>query len=563
MPEAATTIEGGKIFWRPVGDALKAIDEADRGRPRQSFLILGAGMAGLAAAYELGSRGHTVTVLEAANERQADGTAGRVGGRVWTWRSPDGRFYGERAAMRIPDAHDYTYHYVDEVGLTGDLRPFCNSVGTGFLSIGGMVVQESEYQEKVFPLFRGGMTEAERRAAAAAPGGLLTYLMAPLFRWLLERPERARALLAGDFRDPDLARLDTVSWRGYLAGLTPKPSDAAMELLRRVLGLGAIWDWSLAAILRNELGHLEPSFVEIAGGLDRLPWGLYRRLPSTVQVQFGQEVLDLAAGASGGGSVRVRDRETGRQREVRFSRLLVTLPFPVLAGMKLPGLSPEKQLAIQRLRLASACKDLLAYERRFWEEEGIRGGSSATDGPEKDVLYFRQAYYPMDSLPPGGCPEPASLRVAVPGTEGLPGLFSLYARATSVPEAVRAAPPGDPTKPGTLLAAYTLDKGAQALQGMTAEERRKAVLDGLRSLHGDAVDGFVHHEAWSWDEYPWSRGGVAITPPGYLVRHWAAAKRPERGIHFAGDHLSIAPAWIQGALESSLREVEGMLRSRD
>src|SRR5580700_7537447 len=57
------------------------------------IIIIGAGMAGLCAAYELEKRGHTVTILE------ADTT--QVGGRVRTMRFPDGQ-YGELGAMRIP-----------------------------------------------------------------------------------------------------------------------------------------------------------------------------------------------------------------------------------------------------------------------------------------------------------------------------------------------------------------------------------------------------------------------------------------------------------------------------
>jgi len=67
-------------------------------------LIIGAGMAGLSAAYELTQLGHDVTILEARN---------RPGGRVHTLREPfsDG-LYAEAGAARIPDTHDLTLKYV-------------------------------------------------------------------------------------------------------------------------------------------------------------------------------------------------------------------------------------------------------------------------------------------------------------------------------------------------------------------------------------------------------------------------------------------------------------------
>ena len=79
--------------------------------PPKKVLILGAGMAGLVAAYELTQLGHDVTILEARM---------RPGGRCHTIREPfsDG-LYAEAGAARIPENHDLTLKYVKlfEVGL--------------------------------------------------------------------------------------------------------------------------------------------------------------------------------------------------------------------------------------------------------------------------------------------------------------------------------------------------------------------------------------------------------------------------------------------------------------
>jgi monoamine oxidase len=70
----------------------------------KKVIILGAGMAGLVAGYELTQSGHDVTILEARM---------RPGGRVHTIREPfsDG-LYAEAGAARIPDNHDLTLKYV-------------------------------------------------------------------------------------------------------------------------------------------------------------------------------------------------------------------------------------------------------------------------------------------------------------------------------------------------------------------------------------------------------------------------------------------------------------------
>ncbi len=68
--------------------------------PAKKVIILGAGMSGLVAAYELTQLGHEVVILEARM---------RPGGRVHTLHEPfsDG-LYAEAGAARIPDNHDLT-----------------------------------------------------------------------------------------------------------------------------------------------------------------------------------------------------------------------------------------------------------------------------------------------------------------------------------------------------------------------------------------------------------------------------------------------------------------------
>src|SRR2546421_12471892 len=72
--------------------------------PPKRVLVLGAGLAGMVAGYELSQLGHKVTILEARM---------RPGGRVHTLREPfsDG-LYAEAGAARIPPDHDLTLKYL-------------------------------------------------------------------------------------------------------------------------------------------------------------------------------------------------------------------------------------------------------------------------------------------------------------------------------------------------------------------------------------------------------------------------------------------------------------------
>jgi monoamine oxidase len=89
--------------------------------------IIGAGLAGLVAGFELTALGHDVTILEARP---------RVGGRVLTLRSAfaDGQF-AEAGAARIPPNHDLTLGYAARFGLPVD--PFYPPTGTYLDHVGG------------------------------------------------------------------------------------------------------------------------------------------------------------------------------------------------------------------------------------------------------------------------------------------------------------------------------------------------------------------------------------------------------------------------------------------
>lgn len=89
-----------------------AVSFVREGAPRK-VVVLGAGLAGMSAAYELMQAGYEVKVVEA----QA-----RAGGRVITLRGFDGGAYADAGAARIPNNHEWTMRYVRAFGLP--LLPF-------------------------------------------------------------------------------------------------------------------------------------------------------------------------------------------------------------------------------------------------------------------------------------------------------------------------------------------------------------------------------------------------------------------------------------------------------
>jgi monoamine oxidase len=85
----------------------------------KKIIVIGAGMSGLVAAYELVRVGHDVTILEARD---------RIGGRVLTIRSPfSNNHFAEGGAARIKPSHNLTLGYANHFNL--NLDPFYATSG--------------------------------------------------------------------------------------------------------------------------------------------------------------------------------------------------------------------------------------------------------------------------------------------------------------------------------------------------------------------------------------------------------------------------------------------------
>lgn len=468
-------------------------------RPLQ-VVIVGAGLAGLCAAYELQRGGHRVVLLEA--------DPSHIGGRVRTLRFGDG-LYGEAGAMRIPLRHELTRHYVKEFGLS--LRKFVHSNPEAYYYVRGRRERIKDVK-RLSALY--ALNEAERDKT---PDDFWTEGVVRPLKGLSEREQKDLASVT--FQTDAVRGLDQKPLQQLLeeAGL----SQEAIEFLAVTGGVETLLSSAATEHLREELEQVWTlEFHEIVGGTDRLPAAFAERLRS--KPRQGCEVVRLEQDPTRRRAAAIyRERRTNRLQRVEGDVLLCTLPFPVLNRLVVePPFSTGKQRAIRELNYDSSTKVLAIANRRFWEvEDGIFGGGTYTDLPTGVT------YYPADNA------EGKDPRVS--------------------------------RGPGVMLASYTWGQAARRLGMLSHADRAALVMEHLGRVHPQlAAGGSVRRTAsWSWDRHRWSGGAFAWFMPGQhtaLHRHIVA---PEGRIFFAGEHTSLAHTWMQGALESALRAVREILEA--
>lgn len=118
--------------------------------------IIGGGLAGLSAAFELRKLGFDITIFEMQENR--------IGGRVYThYFDKDKKFHGELGDMRIPVSHETIWHYINIFGLK--TRPFIENNPNAFIYVRNKRArndsQGKSVMEKIYPQF--GLTPKERK----------------------------------------------------------------------------------------------------------------------------------------------------------------------------------------------------------------------------------------------------------------------------------------------------------------------------------------------------------------------------------------------------------------
>ena len=356
-------------------------------RGPETILVVGAGLAGLVAAYRLRDAGKRVVAIEARPG---------PGGRVRTVRGYfDDGIYGELGAARVAETHEYVIHWLNDLGL--GLTPFAPS-GAGIQVVNGMAARTDDEAQRA--RIAPGLRPDERRLS---PSGLL-------LKYIQGAPEEL-ASPDLDLTNPRWREFDSVNWPGWLAA--QGASKAAIQLM--TLG-GDSSGFSALFMLQQIMLHRDSrQYLKIEGGMDRLPRAIAARLNGVIR--YNCALTRLERSDTG---VRAICKTEGGTDTIAADRAVLAIPFSTLRRVAVdPPFSPAKARAIAELTYYEATRFLLQTKTRFWEGAHLTGGAR-TDGPADiwDMSYGQKGTRGLISITTGNTAIEKRL-ATMPGPEQL------------------------------------------------------------------------------------------------------------------------------------------------
>lgn len=468
-------------------------------------VILGAGIAGLVAAYELGQAGVSCLILEAR---------ARVGGRSWTIRGGD-RFveiggatqtcgfdpghYLNPGPWRLPQTHRAMLHYCKVLGVP--LRVLAQNNWGAFV----------RHDDPTRPLANRNVSQ----------GALLAdYLghTAELLAKCVKQGALDQTLSDGD-RDALLdglragGRLDSQDryvfndFRGYHvpAGGPAQPAVPSAPLTVQDLFGSGLTSW-LPSVID---GDHRPTILEPEGGMDAIPNAFVAHPAFKATVRTNCQVREIRQDQR---QVKIiyRDGQTGQVATDTADYCLCTIPASVL--YRIPAdLSGAVQSALAQIPYAAAAKVGLQFRRRFWEEDdGIFGGTSYVDTTSRGISYPSHGFLGQK---------------------------------------------------GVLQAEYDVNnQTALEFEGLSPPERIIRSLAGVARVHPASAAAFESGFAVSWHRVPFSNGCFSLWSEDSRAQVLPVLAAPDGRIYFAGEHISQLPSWQEGAALSALSAATAIYR---
>jgi monoamine oxidase len=343
-------------FLKSAGIFALATAWPARAAQGKRVLVAGAGLAGLATAYELALRGYQVTVIEARN---------RPGGRVFTMREPfDDGLRIELGGETLGNGYKRFLNY-------------CNKFA--------IVTEEAEADAfRPLPLIMKGQFYASGVAPSPHPYGLAGDEAKFSPPSLLSRHFRvwAEALAKNPARAADFDKLSVADLL-RVEGV----SEQAIRLMNMSLNYNDIETVSVAGALfdlrRRANGGTK--IVRVRDGNSALPEAFVRELlKAGVKINYNTALLAVEHDANG---IRAAVRSAnGRRSTISAEHFVSTLPAPPLRRVRFtPALPDAQTIAIRLLPYTRITKIYVQAKRANWDKNGY-GSGIWTDTPAERIL---------------------------------------------------------------------------------------------------------------------------------------------------------------------------------